>query len=78
MLYGVVREHLDAFLRAAEASDDGRSLPPFIEREFREFLTHGILARGFVRVRCEGCALERLVPFSCKGQASARAAVAAG
>jgi transposase-like zinc-binding protein/IstB-like ATP binding protein/putative transposase len=68
VLYGVVREHLHAFLRAAEAGDDGRGLPPFIEREFREFLTCGVLAHGFVRLRCEGCALERLVPFSWKGR----------
>jgi len=68
VLYGVVREHLDAFLRAAEAGDESRDLPAFIEREFREFLTCGILAHGFVRLRCEGCALERLVPFSCKGR----------
>jgi hypothetical protein len=68
VLYGVVREHLDAFLRAAEAGDESRDLPPFIEREFREFLTCGILAYGFVRLRCEGCMLERLVPFSCKGR----------
>jgi Transposase zinc-binding domain len=28
----------------------------------------GILAHCFMRVRCEGCAFERLVPFSCKGR----------
>ena len=67
VLYRVVREHLDDFLRAA-ASGESCGLPPFIEREFRGFLTCGILAHGFVRLRCEGCALERLVPFSCKGR----------
>jgi len=61
VLYEVVREHLDAFLRAAEAGEESRGLPPFIEREFRKFLTCGILAHGFVRLRCEGCALGRLV-----------------
>jgi len=33
----------------------------FVEQEFREFLTCGVLAHGFARVRCECGALERLV-----------------
>jgi hypothetical protein len=39
-----------------------------VEREFRQFLTCGVLAHGFARLRCDTCALERLVPFSCKGR----------
>ena len=38
----------------------------FVEREFREFLHCGVLARGFIRVHCDACGLDRLVPFSCK------------
>src|SRR5207244_8340258 len=34
-----------------------------------KFLRCGVLAHGFARVRCGGCAFERLVPFSCKGRA---------
>jgi len=33
----------------------------FVEREFRDFLGCGVLARGFARVRCGDCASERLV-----------------
>ena len=66
VLHTVVRENLDTFLREAADRSDGAGVPRFIEREFREFLTCGILACGFARVRCEGCAYERLVPFSCK------------
>jgi len=51
-------------LEATDAADGG-GLPGFIEREFREFLTCGALTRGFARVRCEDCAFERLVAFSC-------------
>jgi hypothetical protein len=47
---------------------DGVSLPDFVEQEFRDFLTCGVLAHGFARVRCGTCAFERLVPFSCKGR----------
>src|SRR5438552_17867018 len=67
-LHGVSREHLDDFLRAAADRADGVGLPEFIAREFREFLTCGVLAHGFARVRCERCAFERLLPFSCKGR----------
>ena len=34
--------------------------------EFREFLTCGVLAHGFTRLRCADCTFERLLPFSCK------------
>ena len=66
VLHRVVRENLETFLREAADRTDGGGLPRFVEREFREFLTCGVLAHGFARVRCEGCAYERLVPFSCK------------
>ena len=68
MLYAVIRDHLDGFLREASTRGGGDGLPEFVEREFREFLTCGILAHGFARFRCEGCAFERFVPFSCKGR----------
>ncbi|PYN83327.1 MAG: hypothetical protein DMD96_02830 [Candidatus Rokuibacteriota bacterium] len=47
---------------------DGVPLPAFVEQEFYDFLTCGILAHGFARLRCTECTLERLVPFSCKGR----------
>jgi hypothetical protein len=68
VLHAVIREHLEDFLREAEARGEGAGLPQFIQREFREFLTCGVPAHGFARVRCDGCAFERLVPFSCKGR----------
>jgi hypothetical protein len=77
VLYRVIAEHLDAFLEAVRRQADGASLPAFVEQEFRDFLTCGMLAHGFARLRCTECALERLVPFSCKGGASARAAAGA-
>ncbi|MCP3936045.1 MAG: transposase, partial [Actinomycetia bacterium] len=45
-----------------------RTVPRFVERELREFLENGILANGFLRVHCDACALDRVVPFSCKGR----------
>ena len=41
-------------------------VPLFVERELRAFLECGILARGFVRVYCDICRMDRVVPYSCK------------
>jgi hypothetical protein len=49
---------LEDFLRAAVNRAAGAGLPEFIAREFREFLTCGVLAHGFARVRCRSCAFE--------------------
>ena len=66
VLHRLVRDYLETFLREVADRADGGGLPRFVEREFREFLTCGALSRGFARLRCEACAFERLVPFSCK------------
>ncbi|MBI3629049.1 MAG: transposase zinc-binding domain-containing protein [Candidatus Rokubacteria bacterium] len=68
MLHQVIGEHLEPFLRQAAEAGEGVGLPQFVEREFREFLTCGAFEHGFARFRCEGCAHEHLVPFSCKGR----------
>src|SRR5262245_40763748 len=52
MLYRVIDEHLDAFLETARRHADGAALPAFVEQEFRDFLTCGVLAHGFARLRC--------------------------
>ncbi|MDX1388822.1 MAG: transposase zinc-binding domain-containing protein, partial [Acidobacteriota bacterium] len=66
MLYRVVADQLETFL--ARAHDRGRPPPRFVEREFRHFLKCGIFAHGFLRVHCDACNCDRLVPFSCKGR----------
>jgi hypothetical protein len=68
VLYRVIDEHLETFLDAAADHADGHRMPKFVEQEFRDFLTCGVLAHGFARLRCGDCAFERLVPFSCKGR----------
>ncbi len=67
VLYTVVQTELEGFLLHARARD--RAVPRFVERELRACLACGILAHGFVRVRCDACACERLVAFSCRGRA---------
>jgi ribosomal protein S27E len=48
-------------MRSAE-----REVPCFVEREFRAFLECGVLSRGFLRVHCASCGMDRVVGFSCK------------
>ena len=64
VLYRVVQQNLESFL--ASAREQGRVVPRFVERELRAYLECGILAHGFLRVRCDDCGRERLVAFSCK------------
>jgi len=64
VLYGVVAGHLESFLARQRERD--RVVPRFVEEEMRAFLDCGVLARGFLRVHCDACGLDRLVPFSCK------------
>jgi hypothetical protein len=69
VLFQVVRDHDETFAAQTGTWRDGQGLPPFIDKEFRGFLRCGWLAGGFARFRCDGCRLDRLVPFSCKGRA---------
>jgi hypothetical protein len=66
LLHQTVRENLETFL--ARAGDGDHPVPYFVERELRAYLKCGILAHGFLRLHCDGCGLDRLVPFSCKGR----------
>ncbi len=64
LLHRVVREQLETFL--ARAAARGQPSPRFIEQELRAYLRCGILAHGFLRLRCDDCGHDRLVAFSCK------------
>ena len=68
VLHRVLREHLESFLEEGRARGAGEGLPAFVERELREFLSCGVMARGFARFRCDFCGHEILVAFSCKGR----------
>jgi len=65
-LYHVVADHLATFL--ADRQFRGRPVPFFVVRDFRAFLDCGVPAHGFLRVHCEECGRDRVVPFSCKGR----------
>lgn len=66
VLYQVVQAHLETFLaQAREQTDSGTGCPAFVEQQFRRFLDCGQLARGFTRIKCSTCGLERFVALSC-------------
>ena len=64
-LYGLVQQHAETFFAQTEAAT-GASLPQFVRDEFDAFLECGILAHGFLRLRCGDCGHDKLVAFSCK------------
>jgi hypothetical protein len=66
VLYHVIAEHLETFLASCHDDPDGSGLPAYVECEFYDYLRCGILAHGFLRLGCDTCHRELLVPFSCK------------
>ena len=65
-LYRLVREHYATFAAEVDSASGGTGLPRFIKDEFAAYLECGILAHGFLRLTCDGCATDTLVAFSCK------------
>src|SRR5262247_1271710 len=66
VLYTVIAEHLETFLASCHDDPEATGLPAYVEREFYDYLRCGILAHGFLRLGCDTCKHELLVPFSCK------------
>jgi len=64
-LYQLVQQHVETFFAQVEA-ETAHGLPAYVKAEFDAFLDCGILANGFLRLRCEGCHHEKLVALSCK------------
>ena len=64
-LYRLVQQHAATFIAQAEDAA-GAHLPQFVKDEFDAFLECGILAHGFLRLRCGDCGHDKLVAFSCK------------
>lgn len=62
--YKIVQNHLDSFIMARQS--EGRPLPEYVIGEFEAYLKCGILAHGFLRLKCKDCTKEKIVAFSCK------------
>lgn len=77
-LYRLAQQHAASFIAHTEAST-GSELPRFIKDEFDAFLECGILAHGFLRLRCGECGHDKLLAFSLPSVAgSARHAARGG
>ena len=53
-LYRLVQQHAATFFAQTEDAA-GADLPQFVKDEFEPFLACGILAHGFLRLRCGNC-----------------------
>ena len=62
ILYRLVQAHVETFFAQVE-TEIGSALPDFVKDEFKAFLECGVLAHGFLRLRCDDCAHEKLVAF---------------
>ena len=63
-IFQVVQKHWKKF--ELEASSSEQPLSQYVRREFEAFLGSGILSKGFIRLICDTCKVNRFVPFSCK------------
>jgi len=64
-LYRLVEQHAQSFFAQTEETT-GASWLQFVKDEFDAFLECGILAHGFLRLRCADCGHDKLLVFSCK------------
>ena len=60
-LYRLVQEHAESFFAFVQA-ETGASVPQFVKDEFDAFLDCGILAHGFLRLRCGDRGVWRRAP----------------
>jgi hypothetical protein len=65
VLYRAVRDHLETFLQHTRETYE-TPLPHYVEDEFRAYLRCGVFRYGFSRFRCDTCAHDLLVAYSCK------------
>lgn len=67
-LYRLVLDHWEKFVSVYDDAFATRydELRPVVEETYRKYLDCGILAHGFLRVRCSRCRYEIQVPWSCK------------
>ena len=62
--YKIVQSELSTFIQQRQL--EGRPLPSYVIDEFEAYLRCGILAHGFLRLKCEDCKEEKITAFSCK------------
>src|SRR5262249_45067458 len=66
VLYHVIAEPLETFLASLADDPEATGFPAYVQCEFYDYLRCSILTHGFLRLGCDTCHHELLVPFSCK------------
>src|SRR5262249_1626217 len=66
VLYHVIAEHLETLLASLADAPEATGLPAYVQQELYDSLGFGIVAQGWLRLGCDTCHKELLVPFSCK------------
>src|SRR5262245_14579351 len=66
VLYKVIADHFETLLASLDAEPAATGLPAYVQREFYDYLRGGILAHGCLRLGCDSCHTELLLPCSCK------------
>ena len=61
--YRILQDELELFI--ADRRAEGRPLPDYVLEEFDAYLKCGILAHGFLRLKCGDCDVEKIVALDC-------------
>ena len=59
------RQRITSVAAGQFRSEAGADLPQFVKDEFDAFLECGILAHGFLRLRCGDCGHDKLIAILC-------------
>src|SRR5262249_53489157 len=62
--YTVIAEHLETCLASCHDDPEATGFPAYVEREFYDYLRCGIQAHGLLRLGCDTCDHELLLPCS--------------
>jgi hypothetical protein len=63
-VFQAIQKHWKKFEHDMATID--QPISQYVKREFEAFLGCGILSKGFIRLVCDTCKVNRFVPFSCK------------
>src|SRR5262249_12832689 len=66
VLYHVVAAHLETFLASLHDAPNATGFPAYVQQAFDASGRCGLLAPGLLRLGCDTCQPELLVPFSCQ------------
>jgi hypothetical protein len=64
----LVRDPFAEFLERACDDTDGQTVPAFVQRALKALSECGEFVAGFLRLRCDSCRDDRIVPFRCKSR----------